>query len=100
MKLLVKKRGTGKTTGLIYASEATGYPIVVHNEVTLKLIEDMAKQLGCKIPEPMTVHELRKRGRYFNKPVLLDELAFVLEDALQEYLGTEVICATMSYEGE
>ena len=29
MKLIIKDRGAGKTTGLIYASEATGFPIAL-----------------------------------------------------------------------
>ena len=44
MRLLIKDRGKGKTTGLIYASEATGFPIATGNEVMVEHIKQMAKK--------------------------------------------------------
>lgn len=97
MRLLIKDRGKGKTTGLIYASEATGFPIATGNEVMVEHIKQMAKEMNCNIPEPITFYELREKrlGVVYNN-VLLDEVTCILEDALNDYLGTNVICATMS----
>lgn len=96
MRLLIKDRGKGKTTGLIYASEATGYPIATGNEVMVDHIKQMAKEMNCNIPEPITFYELKKLRDNSYSTVLLDEVTCILEDALSEYLGTNVICATMT----
>lgn len=52
MKIINRSRVTGKTTQLIYASEANEIPIVTHNP---KYIIDLAKKLGCNIPEPISI---------------------------------------------
>ena len=96
-RLLIKKRGEGKTTGLLYTSEATGYPIVVNSEVQLKYILQQAKELNVNIPEPLTVRHLRE-DRGIRKPecVLVDEGYNIINDALQNYLGTQVIALTFT----
>lgn len=99
MRLLIKERGQGKTTGLIYTSEATGYPIVVATKVQADYTEDMAKRLKCNIPKPVTVRELRegrKRGSRIYENVLIDDVNIILNEALNEYLGCTVECATMT----
>lgn len=101
MKLLIKARQAGKTTQLIYTSEATGYPIVVPSCVMKKYTEEMAAKMGCNIPEPITVGELRdisRNGILDPDNVLLDNAEFILKDALKEYLGKNVVCATMSLD--
>lgn len=101
MKLIIKDRGKGKTTGLIYTSESTGYPIVVHNEIAVNNVKDMAAKMGCEIPEPITMTTLKNgklnhmNHRYGG--VLIDNVDFILEAALNEYFGCAVQCATMSY---
>lgn len=99
MRLLIKERQSGKTTGLIYASEATGYPIAVENHGMIKLIQDMATQMGCIIPAPITFSELREgigRGNRFYEKVLVDEAQSILNAALSEYLHCDVKCATLT----
>lgn len=99
MRLLIKDRQKGKTTGLIYTSEATGYPIVVHNRSHIEFIKEKAHELGCSIPDPVTVNELREhrcKGLHLYEHVLVDEVSFIIEDALNSYLGCKVECATMS----
>lgn len=99
MRILIKDRGTGKTTGLIYASEATGYPIATGNENMVSNIKHLAEEMGCNIPEPATFWELqngRCKGNRLYDTVLIDEVECILEDALSQYLGCTVKCATMS----
>ena len=54
MKMIVKDRAMGKTTQLVYISAFTGYPIVVPCEAMIVPTKEIAKKLGCNIPEPVT----------------------------------------------
>lgn len=99
MKLLIKDRGTSKTTGLIYTSEATGYPIVTLSKIQAHYIIDWAKDMNCIIPEPITVEELlndKTKGIHRVENVLFDDVNTILKDALNSYLGVNVVCATMT----
>ena len=98
MRLLIKERQSGKTTGLIYASEATGYPIATANEVMVCNIKQMAEKMGCNIPEPITFCRLRHYNSAMNlyENVLVDEAGSILGAALNEYLHCNVKCATLS----
>lgn len=69
MNIISKGRQTGKTTGLIYTSEATGYPIVVPTEFSIKYVLDMAEKMGCEIPTPVTVGQLRHYSNDSNQYV-------------------------------
>lgn len=60
MNYIIKRRGQGKTYKLIVASEVTGYPILTSNTKRKIFIEDMAREMDCNIPEPMT-YEKRSR---------------------------------------
>lgn len=99
MKWLNKKRASGKTTGLIFASEATGYPIIVATDMQSKVVKENAAKLGAKIPEPMSVKTFfaTKQGKHIEK-ILIDESPRIIEDALQKYFGVEIAAATMSLE--
>lgn len=99
MNLLIKDRASGKTTGLIYTSEATQYPIVTLNRISIRYIKEIAKDLGCLIPEPLCIEDFRSvlaRGKRIPDDVLLDEAGVVIGDALNAYLGTNVVAATMT----
>ena len=95
MKLLIKDKGAGKTTGLIYTSEATDYPIVTNDNISKHYIMDMAKQMECEIPEPLTVDELKRVPIYRGANVLFDNIESILERAINTYLDANVVCATM-----
>lgn len=95
MKLLIKGRRTGKTTQMLYTSEATGYPIVVHSRQMVSVLKNRAKQLGISIPEPITVNDLRM-GFFSPKGVLIDEADKIISDALDAYLGCHVVAATLT----
>ena len=99
MNLLIKDRASEKTTGLIYVSEATQYPIVTFNRRSINYIKEMTKDMGCLIPEPLCVGDFKgdsSRGRRLPDNVLLDEAGVIIGDALNAYLETNVVAATMT----
>ena len=107
MKLIIMDRGMGKTTKLIHTSEVTGYPIVVSTWAIAENIKHQAKEFNCKILEPITVQDIlhgKLRGRYGYENVLIDEVCLngLLKDALNSYLGCNVVACTCSpdYTGE
>lgn len=99
MKLINKSRGTGKTTQLIYASAVTGFRIIAPNHAMAKHIEEMAKNMGLKIPKPMSDVEYRNREGFRNDhtPILIDEVQNeILDEALELYFDAPVAAATMT----
>lgn len=96
MVLLIKDRGTSKTTGLIYTSEATGYPIVTLSKIQAHYIKDEAVKMGCIIPDPLTVEDLHQHKLEPNSNILFDDVNTILEAALNSYLNANVVSATMT----
>lgn len=99
MNLLIKDRASAKTTGLIYTSEATQYPIVTFNRMSINYIKEKAKDMGCLIPEPLCIADLKSNsamGRILPDNVLLDEAGGIIGDALKAYLRTNIVAATMT----
>lgn len=98
MKLINKSRRTGKTTQLIYASAITGFRIIAPNHAMAKCIKEMAKNMGFKIPEPMSDVEYRNR-KYDgdHTPILIDDVENeILNEALELYFDAPVVAATMT----
>lgn len=98
MRLLIKDRAKGKTTQMIYTSEATGYPIVVETEAQKSLLMDKAKNMDVIIPEPVTINDVERRklrGCRIEK-VLIDEGYNIIANALKEYIGCEVAAVTLT----
>ncbi len=99
MKLINKSRQTGKTTQLIYASAITGFRIIAPDYVMASCIEKMAKDMGLKIPQPISDVEYRNRRELKNDhtPILIDDLQDqILNDALELYFNAPVAAATMT----
>lgn len=97
MKLLVKNRGASKTTGLIYTSESTGYPIITSSKIRACYIKDQAKAMNCEIPEPLTVEDVRmNKVLKVGSNILFDDVETILEAAINQYLNSNVVCATMT----
>lgn len=98
MKLVNKSRGTGKTTQLIYASAITGFRIIAPNYVMASCIEKMAKDMGLKIPKPMSDIEYRNsKLDGDHTPILIDELQNeILGEVLELYFNAPVAAATMT----
>lgn len=97
MRLVLKGRGKGKTTELLYTSDATRYRILIPNQHHKDYLLEMARKLDLNIPEPMTCTEylLRKRGLH-EEGILIDDLELSLEDILTAFFGVPVKCATMN----
>lgn len=94
--LIIKDRGTGKTTQLLYTSATTQYPIIVQNKLQTKLLLDKANDLGLIIPVPMTVEEFKNnRGMKYDR-VLVDEGYNLIGEALDYYLGAHVAAVTLT----
>lgn len=100
MNLLSKPRGTGKTIALIYTSEATRYPILVSTRAKAERLEERAKELGCDIPKPVTITEFKsdKKLKNIYRDILVDDLEDFLDEALRQYFGSRVLCATLNYK--
>ena len=63
MKLILVKRGGGKTNQLIEKSAETGCTIVCHSLIEVKRIQDLAKKRKLEIPSPITYDSFLK-GNY------------------------------------
>lgn len=97
MRYLIKGRQQGKTTKLIVASEVTGYPILVSDEKRRVFLIDMAKEIGCDIPEPVS-YERYKRcsdGLHIER-LLIDDAEKIIESALNTALRSEVVAVTIT----
>ena len=100
MKFLFKNRGTGKTVGLLFTSEATGYTIIVDSERQVEYLKSKANELGITIPEPMTSDTFRSYGHShcsLIKGILIDEADSIIEKALIDYFsGANIVAITMT----
>ena len=76
-------RASGKTTLLIKESAKTGRPIIEPNTASTRYVEEQARNMGLKIPEPISATSWNSgyyRGSNFNRinGFLIDELDSVL----------------------
>lgn len=99
MKLISGKRASGKTSELIITSKMTGFPIVTSTISSVENIKNMAKDMNCEIPEPITISQFNNREfKHLINRVLIDNLEFILEEALTSYIGAEVVTAVLNEE--
>lgn len=81
MKNLILRRGSGKTTRLVAASEFNDAPIICATEANKRHILDMARRHNYRIPTPVTAQEILSGRLYGNntyKDFLVDESQDVL----------------------
>lgn len=95
MRIIIKDRGKGKTTQMIYTSEATGIPIMVETHSQANHIKQLAEEMNVMIPDVIVESEGIMRGKRPDN-VLIDEGYNIIEKALKAYLGSNVIALTMS----
>ena len=80
MNIYISGRQFGKTTMLIKESAKTGATIAVATYHMAKYVQDMAAQMGLKIPEPVTYAEMFRTYRENKtKRYLVDELQMMLD---------------------
>lgn len=97
LKILQKERGKGKSTGLIYTSEITGYRILCYTQKHCNYLKDMAKELGIIIPEPMTIREYKNlKGMPTDCGIMIDDLDQCLDEILNNYFGIDVMAVTIT----
>ena len=94
--LVIKDRGTGKSTQLVYTSAVTQYPIITQYRTSIIHLMDLANELGVVIPTPMTVDDYKARGRIHENHILIDEGYDLIGEALDAYMGTHVVAVTLS----
>ena len=94
--LIIKDRGTGKSTQLIYTSAVTQYPILTKTKNMADNLLKMADDLGLYIPVPLTEHDIESRGIKLPENILVDEGYDLIGTALNYYLGTHVVAVTLT----
>lgn len=100
MNWIIKDRGKGKTTTLIFTSAATGYPIITQTRKQADFIKHRAKELELNIPEPIAFdsdYHIKTTGLRHEK-VLIDEAKPLIERALANMLGCPVAAVTFSVD--
>jgi hypothetical protein len=90
MKIIGKPSGGGKTLELIKMSHLTSNYIVCSSKKEAGMVEDMAKELGYKIPLPITYDEFINK-KYYGKNIK----GFLIDDAdmLLQYISEVKIVA-------
>lgn len=91
------KRGEGKSTALVYASAATGYPIVVGNTQSIAVYRELAQKYHVSIPEPIIANQLR--GKRYDG-ILLDDAEWVIRFWAAEHPNTPVVAYAMSTDDD
>lgn len=94
--LIIKDRGTGKSTQLIYTSALTQYRIVTPAKQSIKYLMNLANYLGVEIPTPMTIEDYRNKRKLPNECILIDEGYDLIGEAVSSYIGANVVAITLS----
>lgn len=94
--LIIKDRGTGKSTQLVYTSASTQYRIITSTRQSIKYLICLASCLGLKIPTPMTIEDYRNKSGAPNECILIDEGYDLIGEAVSSYIGANVVAITLS----
>lgn len=82
MKIVVRRRGSGKTTELIKECAAKGGYIVCHNDQAARHIQRLARKMNLSIPFPLTFEEFTG-GHYYSagvRRVYIDNLELCIKN--------------------
>lgn len=97
MTVYIAGRQTGKTTHLIWVSAMTGAVIVAPTYQMVKHIDQLARELGLKIPPPISVVEwaqmVARKQVHPEQRYLVDELQMVLHQ-----MNVDVATLDKNYE--
>ena len=98
-------RASGKTTMLIKESAKTGKPIIVANSMMVNILEQQAKEMGVKIPEPISAFRWITNGYCASKSRILiktiDSGGFLIDEldsVLKIIFGAKISKATYTPE--
>lgn len=99
MTVYIAGRQTGKTTHLIWVSAMTGAVIVAPTYQMVKHIDQLARELGLKIPPPISVVEwaqmVARKQVHPEQRYLVDELQMVLHQ-----MNVDVATLSENYKEE
>ena len=97
MKIYNLKRGGGKSTRMLYASEYMEAPIICATDVQKDSLKAKAKELGLNIPEPICIGDIGDARISLNTSnVLVDEMPLVLQRLLSRYGSYNIIGGTLT----
>ena len=86
VKIVVGKKGAGKTTEMIKASDATGATIVCFSETECDRVFEESKKMELEISKPVTIQKLMSKGFLPEKPegftILIDNIESVISNLL------------------
>lgn len=94
--LIIKDRGTGKSTHLLYTSATTQYPILTKTKNMADNLLKMAEDLDLCIPVPLVKYDIESKGIKLPENILVDEGYDLIGTAIDYYLGTHVVAVTLS----
>ena len=86
MRNFIMRRGAGKTTRLIAASEFNNAPIICVNEAHRRSILDMARRYDYRIPNPITASEVLN-GKLYGVNTYRDFLVDESQEVLCALIG-------------
>ena len=98
---LIGERCSGKTTRLIEKSTREGSYILVANKEMARCVADQAKEMGLKIPYPVTLDEYLRGNKFQGSSIrrdglLIDDLNMVLN---QLFRGIPIHEVTLTDRG-
>lgn len=94
--LIIKDRGKGKSTQLVYTSATTQYPIIVSTKAQIMYLLNLANELDFIIPTPMTIEDYKANRQMHGSNILIDEGYDLIGKALDAYMGSHVVAVTLS----
>lgn len=100
MEKFIMPRGTGKTYQLILKSHEMNQPILVHNDVLKKYVQEVANNHKIAIPTPISVGDVlcgKCRGRHYDG-VLVDELETVMRQFVSYFLSAPMTGYSISID--
>ena len=99
MRIINRRRNTGKTSMLISAAYVTGKPIITSTINSKNNLIHMAKTMGISDNiEVYTINEWSECHRSYvpNNEILVDNVELMLEEVLSKFLNANVIAGTMT----
>ena len=99
MKIIMRGRRNGKTTELIKMSAENGGYIVCRSHNAASMIKKQSKEMGLKIPYPITYAELLRKSYYAKgvKKLYIDDVDELLRTLTR---GVEVEAITINIQEE